>query len=505
MNRRRVTGLLLSAAILAASHPSPTPALAHHTGTPTNRSFETPGGPVGTPPANYDFATGDLTSWNPVIGTASVTSGGPSSSGKYALLGNGGSGLGSITSAAFTVDANAQVMSLQRLWLGEGVTNYLFVYVLYGPTYSSSWGVHNANCNPCASGWQPIDFGVRQWQGQSIKIKVTGYGLVGVADVGPARIELASWVHATTANTYAYRYTGGPTGAYAYVPEGGLGADFKSDWYLLDPYAKTVSFRYTFFEDDPSNQLRVYLAKAGDSLFTPMATIDSATAVPWTEHVIDLAPSWQGALVRMRFRVTVGSGPVGFDDVGSLSEVELHFNTGVLDANEKACVGPAGRHSDSYGVAYDLFADGNGGGCGDIYGVTKPVDLRVMGLAGYYFKSLQMTFVVEQISGCDWVKGIGWDAFSGAPRGEYRWLHLTSPGVPAKDLYAGTWQANQQSLGDLVYDSDCSPEFVGFHVHQTIMSVSSGTTGEVHPTLAVGELVDPFNWGQWMHRWIYRQ
>ena len=302
---------------------------ANHGGSPSNFDFETAGGPVGSPPLNHNFATGDFTDWTKT-GTAVVESGGPSTSGKYAKLGNGGSGSGTIISSAFTVDASAQIMSFQRAWLGTGGTNYLFVNVLYGTNYGSSKSVYSTYC-ACTGDWEQIDFSVNEWRGQSIKIKLQGYRYAGVTDVGVGRTELVDW---TMEYDMAFRQPDGPTGYYAYMPEGenptltsstfGLDCHIGGDGNQYCP--ESISLWYTFLEDDTTgNQFQVFLKKTSDSNWTSLALITSYVAVPWTQRFITLSPTWQGATVQIKVAVTIGSGPIGFDDVGLVYDPAYGF------------------------------------------------------------------------------------------------------------------------------------------------------------------------------------
>jgi hypothetical protein len=171
------------------------------TGTPpANYDFETAPTAVGTSPQNYDFATGDFTGWT-TVGSPTIASDGPQ--GSYASLGSGAS----VTTAAFTVDVTAQVLTLKLKGLTTGSDQYK-VSLLSGSGFATSTQLAFTTANDA---WETQRYNAASWLGQPVKLKVERFlGTVGVDDVGLQSIDLPSW----TVTGNPTRLTGGPTGAY---------------------------------------------------------------------------------------------------------------------------------------------------------------------------------------------------------------------------------------------------------------------------------------------------
>jgi RHS repeat-associated protein len=110
--------------------------------------------------------------------------GGPS--GKYAKITK------DITSQAFTVDESAQVMALQAALLASGYNTFR-VWVLSGQDYSTETEVFTKSSSSSLD-WAEYKFGMADWAGQSIKLKIDWYqGEIGIDDAGVATEVVKEW------------------------------------------------------------------------------------------------------------------------------------------------------------------------------------------------------------------------------------------------------------------------------------------------------------------------
>lgn len=236
-------------------------ALPYGAGAPTNSGFSSAAQTVGTPPSNYNFASG-LTGWT-ASGTVTVVSGGPD--GQYAKIGDGTDYSSYLTSSAFTVNRNAQVISFKRSFIGQ--SNILNVRVLTGSGYSTSNiptiyapSGYEYNCD-CTTNWERVDIDVSQWQGQSIKLSFNGNGYTGITDVGTSTVELPNW----TVNSGTVKQgSGAPTGTYATLTGGNT--TITSSSFTLDENTQSLSLRLKLLGYSRNgNILWVYIIPDGGS------------------------------------------------------------------------------------------------------------------------------------------------------------------------------------------------------------------------------------------------
>jgi RHS repeat-associated protein len=164
---------------------------------------------VGTPPSNHDFGTGDFTSWSKT-GTATIQSGGVD--GNYARFDSIGS---TLTTAAFTVPANAQTLTFKHVHLASG-SNCIFGWILYGPTYTSSTSLDNA-CGTSTEGWKTQTINVTLRAGESIKLKFQGSPDRGIDTVGLMEVTLPHWDVSGNDDWLPELKTDGPAGNYGRV------------------------------------------------------------------------------------------------------------------------------------------------------------------------------------------------------------------------------------------------------------------------------------------------
>jgi hypothetical protein len=314
----------------------------YEVGNPTNHDFESAGYSVGTPPENSAFTNGP-TGWS-VSGTVSTVSGvGPYAS--YASLGNGGGGSGTAVSSAFTVDSNAQVMSIDYMLAGTGGTNTLFVEVMSGATYSQSSTVANISC-ACTTGWTRRDFDVSQWRGHSIKIKVTGYRLVRITHVGTARIELADW---TVNQGVVERVSGFATGFVASLKAGNT--TITSAPYVLGASAQSLSVPLKFAASNASgNWAKIFVIPSGSNPVEVHSLVCTANAcvLDWQSISINIS-SWAGQTIQLRlWRWSGSDGALYVDNVG-VSSVQLH---GWHVSEGLATAASGGTNGDRYASLY---------------------------------------------------------------------------------------------------------------------------------------------------------
>lgn len=262
----------------------PTPTPAPGSGTVPNGGFDTPAYAVGVPAANNGFETGDLTGWT-ATGVVSVQSGGPG--GMYARLGN----IATLVSAPFDVPASAQTLSFDIGYFST--SSCLTADVLYGANYATSKQLTPSNCG--SAGWLTRSINVTEWAGQSIKLRFTAAGQVGVDNAGSMRVVLDGWNVTGSYNWLPERLTDGPNGAY------GRTASLVSP--MTPPIALpsgTVALTYDR-RLGSGGVLNVYV-RCGPS-FVQCATVvtnDMASPGLWLTRQINLS-AWQGQTVIIEF------------------------------------------------------------------------------------------------------------------------------------------------------------------------------------------------------------
>lgn len=178
----------------AAAAPAPTPSgayapyplnpglntLRESTGAPpVNATFTTPGAPTGShpanadfsaapdgsgdPPTNHDFGAGTLEGWS-TAGTVTLDS--DAVRGAFGKLASGGV----LTTAVFTVTAEAQQIWVDVGYLHATSTSYVEVYVLRGASFASEIKLRTLYCQNC--GWLTTAFDLTPYAGEAINAAV---------------------------------------------------------------------------------------------------------------------------------------------------------------------------------------------------------------------------------------------------------------------------------------------------------------------------------------------
>jgi RHS repeat-associated protein len=138
-----------------------------------------------------------------------------------------------LTSAAFTVDANAQFATIRVQGQDSLNRSQYKVWVLSGAGFATSTQVALGYAN---YGWQTVRFNVSSWQGQQIKIKAEEIAYdVAFDDFGIQSVDIPSWV--VTGNTSVLN--GGPTGKYVRTD-----GQLTSSAFTLDANVQQLSLAY---------------------------------------------------------------------------------------------------------------------------------------------------------------------------------------------------------------------------------------------------------------------
>jgi hypothetical protein len=265
----------------ATSTPSPTPI--PPLGAVPDGDFETAPVTVGTAPTNFDFETGDLTSWT-TTGTVSLDSGGPG--GFFAHLNNAAS----ITSAPISLPADAQTLTVDIGFLGPG--SCVGVDILYGPTFGSVTSMP-ADCG--SSGWHTKSLNVTQWVGQTVKLRVRAAGTPAVDNAGLLYVVMDRWDVSGSASALPVVVDDGADGHHGSFANG---IAPMSGAFVVPAGTVTLSF---------DRRVATY---GGVSVFVHcgatfsscarVITNDTATPGQWVHKTVDLTP-WQGQTIRLEF------------------------------------------------------------------------------------------------------------------------------------------------------------------------------------------------------------
>jgi len=160
---------------------------------PTNAAFDAPGAPTGSPPvnadfsaaaygsgdppANYDFDAGTLEGWS-TAGTVTLDS--DAEHGSFGRLASGGV----LTTAPFTVTAEAQQLWVEIGYLHATSTSYVEVYVVRGANFATETKLRTLYCQNC--GWQSAAFDLTLYAGEAVKFKFKrAGGTIGIDSVWP--------------------------------------------------------------------------------------------------------------------------------------------------------------------------------------------------------------------------------------------------------------------------------------------------------------------------------
>jgi len=219
---------------------------------------------------------------------------------------------GSITSSAFTLDANAQSLTLRAETVGTG-TGQFSLYLLSGTGYSTSTTLTLGSST--TGSWQTLRYSIATFAGQSVKLEVKEYNnAVGIDDVGLQHQDIPNWgisgnpVGGQANDTSLV--TGTPTGQ-AVRTNGTL----TSSAFTLSSSAQQLSLLYK--GDSPGDSFYVkLLSGSGYSTVTDLnggGAISPPDQTTWLTFKASVA-SWAGQSVKVQL---VGYyGWHQFDNVG---------------------------------------------------------------------------------------------------------------------------------------------------------------------------------------------
>jgi hypothetical protein len=222
-----------------------------------NFNFDALSYTTGTPPTNNNFETGDLTGWT-VTGTVTVEAGGPGSSLYYARMTNHSV----ITSSAFSIPTNAQVISFDRQFIdgSDGVK----LEIAPGPSYST-WTQIYVETNGPISPWTTKRANITSWAGQSVKARFTATRLIGIDNAAVLSVihpSWTTWVAGTPYSNVPEEPPDGPSGNYSKLDNG------EKIWtspFTIPANGTTIAeIRRTYFTG--SSGLSIYVLTAPDYL-----------------------------------------------------------------------------------------------------------------------------------------------------------------------------------------------------------------------------------------------
>jgi subtilisin len=259
--------------------PVPTPA----PGAVPNGDFETPGYLVGDPPANFDFETGDLSSWT-ISGGVTVEAGGPS--GAYARLTNASN----ITSAPFQVPLDAQTFTVDIGFFEPN--SCIGIDILSGPSFGTTTTIPS-DCG--SSGWHTASVNVTTWAGQMIEVRFNGARTTGIDDAAVMHVILDQWDVSGSATWIPERLTEDGLDYFGRVPNAvkPMTAAFE-----LPVGQVTLTYRRRVSSGGGYN-LYVHCGASFTSC-KRVVTNDSASAGQWVTKSVDLS-QWQGQVIKLEF------------------------------------------------------------------------------------------------------------------------------------------------------------------------------------------------------------
>ena len=280
-------------------------------GSPANSGFEQAGGPVGTPPTNYDLQTapidsvtvpngnfemGTFASWT-LTGSPTISS--DQTRGYWASLGSGHA----ITSSAIAVPSSAQALAYQVGYLTTNNYSWVKVYVLSGPTFGTSTLVKDDYCFACGT-WSTNTVDLGAYRGQTIKISFSQYfGTIGINDVKVQEIFPGFEV----SGTYFRALTG--TDAFAWLGDGGSLTTAQPFAVHQDAQSGTVEMKGNI----ASSQYQIQIATG--PTFSTYTTVASGIApASWQPVPFVLGPTYAGQQIKLRVRSAYNW--VATDDIG---------------------------------------------------------------------------------------------------------------------------------------------------------------------------------------------
>lgn len=196
---------------------------------------------------------------------------------------------GNVTTEAFAVDAAAQFATM-RLRAETGGTTQFIAYVLSGSGYATSTLVASGSLT---TAWETRHFNLKDWQGQSIKLKVREWlGAVGLDDVGVQRVDFPGWTIATDALPAA----DGQGGTALQI-----NGDLTSAAFALPQGVQQLSFRYR--ASDPNGTGLYPKLLRGPTFATTTALSGGPVGGPigvWQTYTANVA-AYAGETVKLRF------------------------------------------------------------------------------------------------------------------------------------------------------------------------------------------------------------
>jgi YD repeat-containing protein len=277
-----------------------------------NFDFEEGSSELGTPPSNYDFASG-LSNWT-VGGAVTVTSSG-CASGDCARIGNGA---GELISSLFTVDDDAQVVTFQY------TNNTAFSAHILD---SNDQVLETRSFLTSQSSLAEGAINVVDYQGNSVKFRVysSGGGYVHIDDAGVMRELMPGWqVHDEP--RLENRGTGGSPNYYAEITSSTHGQIISSA-FLVPSDAQFL--RHDIYFAASGHKFRItLLPEPGASCVAKTFDLyegSGGLSVGWNDdHKVDVS-SCQGDSIRVRYTYLVGT--TGVDNVARLYQTVPHWKT----------------------------------------------------------------------------------------------------------------------------------------------------------------------------------
>ncbi len=248
-----------------------------------------------------------------------------------------------LTTSAFTVASDAQQGSVDLMGRTAFGDQYK-VEVLSGASYQTATTVASGTV---ADSWTTVLYMLADWQGQAVKLRVTGqYATIGVDNLGLQAIELAEWELGGGAQI-ARVDAGGEH--HARLAQGTL----TSAPFTLDAAIQQVTLRYR--AGSAASQFRVYLLSGSNYSQATNLDLDgivgTSDQVNWQTFTAAV-DGWAGESVKLKIEQHFGWGE--YDLVGLGGSLLPGWTQGTLDA---IAVG-----EDSGGSYVTGVSGGNGSG-----------------------------------------------------------------------------------------------------------------------------------------------
>lgn len=280
-------------------------------GSPANSGFEQAGGPVGTPPTNYDlqtapidsvtvpngnFETGTFANWT-LTGSPTISS--DQTRGYWARLDGGHA----ITSSAIAVPSTAQALSYQVGYLTTNNYSWVRVYVLSGPNFGTSTLVKDDYCFACGT-WSTNTADIGAYRGQTIKVSFAQYfGTIGINDVKVQEVFPGFEPSGTN-----FRALDG-TDVFAWLGDGGSLTTAQPFAVHQDAQSGTVELLGWI----ASSQYQIQIA-TGPSFSTYTTVASGIAPTTWQPVRFVLGTSYAGQQIKLRVRSAYNW--IAVDDIG---------------------------------------------------------------------------------------------------------------------------------------------------------------------------------------------